>query len=129
MKELSSGNLKEAWGGISSLQFSLPVIWTLAQQRKSTLEQVSIWMSKAPADFLGLSNKGVIREGADADLVIWSPEKKMKVSPANIKFRHKATPYEGEMLSGVVEETWVGGEIIYDRGAFNTLINGSILLK
>jgi allantoinase len=129
IKELNSGNLKEAWGGISSLQFSLPVIWTLAQQRKSSLDQVSKWMSKTPADFLGLTNKGCIREGADADLVIWSPEKKMKVSPANIKFRHKATPYEGEMLSGVVEETWVSGEIIYDRGAFNTLMKGSIVVK
>ena len=86
-------------------------------------------MSTAPANFLGLHNKGIIREGADADLVIWSPGKKMKVSPANIKFRHKVTPYEGEMLSGVVEETWVSGEIIYDRGAFNTLKFGKIILK
>jgi len=129
IKELISGNLKDAWGGISSLQFSLPVTWTLAAERKNTLEQVSHWMSTAPANFLGLHNKGIIREGADADLVIWSPGKKMKVSPANIKFRHKVTPYEGEMLSGVVEETWVSGEIIYDRGAFNTLKFGKIILK
>lgn len=129
MKELSSGNLKEAWGGISSLQFSLPVIWTLAAQRNITLEQISQWMSTAPAKFLGLPNKGVLKEGADADLVIWSPGKKMKVSPANIKFRHKATPYEGEMLSGVVEETWVGGEIVYDRGGLNSLAKGKIILR
>jgi allantoinase len=129
IKELETGNLKEAWGGIASLQFTLPVICTLALQRKNPVEQVSRWMSTAVADFLGLPGKGRIHAGNDADLVVWSPSKRMKVSPALIKFRHKVTPYEGEMLNGVIEETWVAGKKVYDRGGFVTAPEGINLLR
>ncbi|MFM7216789.1 MAG: allantoinase AllB [Bacteroidota bacterium] len=129
LKELETGNLKMAWGGIASLQFSLQVIWTLAKQDGRSIEDVTRWMSTAVADFLGMKNKGRITEGADADLVIWSPSKKMKVNRTNIKFRHKVTPYEGEMLYGVIEETWVGGNKVYDKGAFVSSPAGNKLLK
>ncbi len=127
-KELDSGDLKAAWGGIASIQFSLPVVWTLAKQRKNTLEEVAAWMSTRVADFLGLPKKGRIQVGADADLVIWSPDKKMKINRNNIQFRHKVTPYEGEMVFGVVEQTWVNGELAYDRGGFVSSPPGKILL-
>ncbi|HRI41344.1 MAG TPA: amidohydrolase family protein, partial [Bacteroidia bacterium] len=127
-KELDSGDLKAAWGGIASIQFSLPVVWTLAKQRKNTLEEVAAWMSTRVADFLGLPKKGRLQVGADADLVIWSPDKKMKINRNNIQFRHKVTPYEGEMVFGVVEQTWVNGELAYDRGGFVSSPPGKILL-
>lgn len=129
LKELDTGNFKEAWGGISSLQFSLPVVWTLAQKRNIPLEQVSKWMSTNIADFLGWKNKGRIAEGADADFVIWSPQKKINVSRNLIRFRHKVTPYEGEHLSGLIEETWVGGVPVYDRGAFIAEPPGKTILR
>jgi allantoinase len=129
IKELESGNLKDAWGGIASVQFALPVVWTLAKQYKNSLEEVSGWMSTRVADFLGLPDKGRIAVGADADLVVWSPEKKMKINRNNIQFRHKVTPYEGELVFGVVEQTWVNGEVAYDRGGFVSSPPGKILLR
>ena len=92
IKEIESGNLKEAWGGISSIQFSLPVVWTVALRDKTPIADVSNWMSRNVADFLGLKNKGRFEIGADGDVVIWSPEKKLKVSRSNIRFRHPITP-------------------------------------
>lgn len=129
IKELDSGNLQAAWGGIASIQFSLPIVWTLAKQHNNSLQQVASWMSTQVADFLGLPDKGRIVPGADADLVVWSPEKKMKINRNNIQFRHKVTPYEGEMVYGVVEQTWVNGELAYDRGGFVSSPPGKIIRR
>lgn len=129
IKEQLSGNLKDAWGGIASLQFSLPVMWTLCLQHKIPLQQISQWMSTRIADFMGWKNKGRIEIGADADLVIWSPEKKIKVSKNLIRFKHKITPYEGELLSGLIEKTYVGGNLVYDRGSFVSSPSGKIILN
>ena len=45
LKKVESGNLKEAWGGIASIQFSLPVVWTAAKHRGFTLNEISALMS------------------------------------------------------------------------------------
>jgi allantoinase len=46
LKEIESGNLKRAWGGISSIQFSLPIIWTAGQKRGFNISQISSLMSE-----------------------------------------------------------------------------------
>ena len=129
IKEIESGNLKEAWGGISSIQFSLPVVWTVALRDKTPIADVSNWMSRNVADFLGLKNKGRFEIGADGDVVIWSPEKKLKVSRSNIRFRHPITPYEGQMLSGLVEQTLVRGTKVYDKGSLVSSPTGQVILN
>ena len=129
IKEIESGNLKEAWGGISSIQFSLPVVWTVALRDKTPIADVSNWMSRNVADFLGLKNKGRFEIGADGDVVIWSPEKKLKVSRSNIRFRHPITPYEGQMLSGLVEQTFVRGTKVYDKGSLVSSPTGQVILN
>ncbi len=129
MKSMRDGNLKEAWGGISTLQFALPIMWTMAMDKKIPLEQVSSWLSTNVADFLKLPAKGRILVGADADLVVWNPVKKMKVSPALMRFRHPISPYEGTMLSGLVEKTYVGGVLVYDKGSFVSSPTGKIILR
>jgi len=129
LKLLESGNLKDAWGGISSLQFSLPVMWTAAKERGFSVQDISKWMSSKTADFIGFSDKkGKIAKGFDADLVVWNPERKFVVETEAIQFRHKITPYEGQELVGVVEKTFVKGEKVFDNGAFISLQRGEILL-
>ena len=101
----------------------------MAMERDVSLETISAWMSTKIADFLKLTNKGRIQIGADADLVVWNPVKKMKVSPALMRFRHPISPYEGVMLSGLVEKTYVGGELVYDKGSFVSSPTGNIILR
>ena len=129
IKEIESGNLKEAWGGISSLQFTLAIIWTVALRDKTGIAEISNLMSRNVADFLGLKNKGRLEPGADADIVVWSPEKKLKVSRSNIRFRHPITPYEGQMLSGLVELTYVRGNKVYDKGSLVSSPTGQVILN
>ncbi len=129
LKSMTDGNLKEAWGGISTLQFALPIMWTMAQDKNVPIEQVASWMTSKVADFLNLPGKGRIQVGADADLVMWNPTKKMKVSPSLMRFRHPISPYEGIMLSGLVEKTYVGGALVYDKGSFVSSPAGKIILR
>jgi allantoinase len=119
MKTLGNRSFLEAWGGIASLQLALPLVWTEAQKRGHAITEVVRWMGEQPAKLAGLQRKkGAIREGHDADLVIFDPDAKFKVDPAGLEHRHPITPYSGEMLSGVVEMTFLRGEKIFDHGEF-----------
>ena len=111
LKLRETGDFMEAWGGISTLQFGLPVLWTGARARGFDLVDVSRWMSAATAKLAGLDDrKGFLKEGYDADITIWHPEREFTVETAAIEFKNKVTPYDGMGLFGVVEATYVRGQ-------------------
>ncbi len=119
LKRLDEGDFQRAWGGIASLQFGLPIVWTAARERGVEVIDIARWMSHGPAQFLGLNHqKGRIEAGGDADLVVWNPEATFTVEPSMIHHRHRLTPYEGERLYGVVEMTLLRGTKVYERGRF-----------
>ncbi|MCY7310065.1 MAG: allantoinase AllB [Chitinophagaceae bacterium] len=127
MKELVSGDFMKAWGGISSIQFALPVLWTAAKKHNCKLEEMAKWLCEKPALLPQLMSKGYIAKGKDADFVVWSPEKSFSVTENIIYHKHKITPYLNEELYGVVEQTWLCGQKIVDEGKFLHLNKGSIL--
>jgi len=110
MKELGSGDFGAAWGGISSLQLGLPVVWTQARHRGFTLGDVAVWMAERPARLAGLSGKGRIAPGYDADFCVFAPDESFTVDPARLHHRHPVTPYAGHRLRGVVRDTILRGE-------------------
>jgi len=119
MKLRDEGDFMNAWGGISSLQLRLPIVWTDASERGFTIEDLGRWLCREPARQVGLESlKGTIKEGCDADFVIWNPDREFKVQPETLHHRHKLTPYTGEVLRGVVEKTFLRGQIVYDGGRF-----------
>ncbi|MEP7374479.1 MAG: allantoinase AllB [Chitinophagaceae bacterium] len=129
MKELASGNFMKAWGGISSIQFALPVLWTAAKKHDCGLSKIAKWLCEKPAILAGKQkSKGKIAKGYDADLVVWDPEQQFIVTEKMIHHRHKITPYMGKELYGVVEQTYLKGEKVFDNGEF-ILNKGSILLR
>ncbi|MGZ8853453.1 MAG: allantoinase AllB, partial [Thermoanaerobaculia bacterium] len=111
---LKGDDFMKSWGGISSVQFVLPIVWTEAAQRGHSLVRLARWICEGPAKLAGLERKGAIKEGNDADFVVWSPEETFRIEPRIIEHRHKVTPYAGETLRGVVKATWLRGEKIYD---------------
>jgi len=119
MKLREQGDFMKAWGGISSLQLRLPVMWTEANARGFDLTQMVEWLCAAPARQVGFKLKGKIEEGRDADIVIWNPEREFTVAPSTLHHRHKLTPYAGETLRGVVEKTFLRGQIVYDDGVLS----------
>jgi allantoinase len=119
MKTHAKGHFLEAWGGIASLELGLSAVWTGAQRRGIAICPVARWMSEEPAKLAGLDHrKGAIREGLDADLIIFDPGRKRKIDPMHLQHRHPITPYNDETLSGVVETAFVRGHRVYDRGNF-----------
>jgi allantoinase len=128
LKLRDSGDFLAAWGGISSLQLRLPIVWTEAQRRGHSLSNLSRWLCGAPAQLAGLQNrKGMIAAGYDADIVIWNPARQFQVRASELHHRHKLTPYEGRKLSGVVEKTFLRGRKIYDDGEFIAAPSGLML--
>ena len=107
--ELKRGDFAVAWGGISSVQLGLPVVWTHARRRGHSLADVVRWMARRPADLVGLRRKGRIEVGADADLVAFDPDAEFTVDPARLHHRHPVTPYAGHRLTGEVRAVWLRG--------------------
>jgi allantoinase len=130
IKEMDTGDLTRAWGGIASLQLALPAVWSQASLRGFTLVDLASWMCRRPADLVGLAGrKGSLVPGFDADLVVFNPEATFAVDPARLFYRHKITPYEGRTLSGRVEMTILRGRKIYEPDRVSSSPLGQPILR
>lgn len=116
--DLKTPDFATAWGGISSLQLSLAAVWTEARRRGHGLDDVVRWMSTRTADLVGLSQKGAIAPGRDADFAVLAPDETFTVDPAALHHRNRVTAYAGRTLHGVVRSTWLRGERIVTGGEF-----------
>jgi len=130
MKCGDTGDFLRAWGGIASLQLSLPLLWTMASARGFSLADVARWLCAGPAQLAGLAGrKGAIAAGCDADFVVFNLEAKSRVDAEKLFHRHKVTPYAGRELRGAVRATWLRGKKIYDGETFPAGPCGEILLR
>lgn len=129
LKLVDDGDFGAAWGGISSLQLGLPVVWTAARSRGHPLTDVVRWMARRPAEITGVHGKGRIGVGQDADLVVFAPEETFTVDPAALHHRHALTPYAGRALSGVVRRTFLRGRPVADGGGVEEPPHGQLLTR
>lgn len=128
LKKPEEGDFMAAWGGIASVQFSLPAVWTHARARGHALEEVLGWLTGRTAAFAGQAKrKGAIAPGFDADLAVWYPDATLEVRPEGIFHRHPVSPYLGRTLNGVVESTWLRGERVYHQGVHRDAPTGCFL--
>jgi allantoinase len=125
MKNLETGDFATAWGGISSLEVSLPVTWSQARRRGHSLGEIALWMCERPAETAGLPQKGRIAIGCDADFCVFAPEETFTVNARQLHHRHPITPYDGQVLTGKVRRTYLAGTAVDVRAA----PRGKLILK
>ncbi len=129
LKELKSGNLAKAWGGIAGLQFLLSAAWT-ALKNDLTLEEFIPLLTARPAGLAGLNGqKGALKPGFDADITVWDPEGSFTVRAGEILHKHKLTPYAGETFYGEIYGTIVNGVWVFRNQEWQTMYAGQILLR
>ncbi len=104
------GTYTKAPSGLPSIQQSLPVLLTIAHEENIPLTRIASVFSEKAAEIYGLS-RGRIKAGYDADLVIFDYGKEFMVRNEDQLSKCGWTPYEGEMLRGVIEEVLIDGKI------------------
>jgi allantoinase len=123
LKLLDEGDFGAAWGGISSLQLGLPLVWTAARQRGHSLEDVVGWMARRPAEVAGVRGKGRIEVGSAADLAVFAPDAELTVDVARLRHRNPVSPYHGQTLTGVVRATYLAGRRVADDATEGRLLS------
>lgn len=125
LKHLDDGDLKQAWGGIASVQLLLSAVWTALPD-----ERVFGKLTQRPANLCGIQDrKGAIMPGLDADLIVFDPDGQFQIEAEKLFHRHKVTPYDGMMLRGVVEMTYLRGQKIFDQGRLIGEPHGQLLKR
>ncbi len=117
LKEKEGGALQAASGG-PLVQHSLQMMMELAARGIYSKEMVVEKMCHAPAKLFKIKERGFIREGYYADLVLVDPRESQAVSKENILYKCGWSPLEGEAFGTGVKKTFINGQLVYDEGAF-----------
>lgn len=110
-----NASIREAWGGIQGIQFTLLALFDEALKRKIPLKQVIPLGTSNPADLFGIArNKGRILPGLDADFVLIRLDETTHANKKSFAFRNPFSPYENRKFLLRVKKTILRGKIIYD---------------
>lgn len=115
-KELGKHDFTKIPNGLPGIQDRMPILWTSAvNTKKMTPNQFVAYTATNPAKIFGLyPQKGSLTEGADADIVIWDENKKVKYGVAMSHQRTDYNLYEGWELTGYPEKVFLRGKLIVD---------------
>ena len=118
---------EKAHAGLPLVQHSLLMMLQYVNEGRISIEKVVEKMSHAVAKCFQIENRGYIREGYFADLVLVDPAKPFLVAPENIYYKCGWSPLEGVQFSSSVEKTWVNGHLVYENGRFDESHKGGRL--
>ena len=110
------GGCVRAASGMPLIQFSLVSMLELVDQGVLTIERLVQLMCHHPADLFQVENRGYLREGYKADLVLVRPHVPWTLTPNRIQSRCNWSPLEGHTFHWRVERTFCNGFPIYNRG-------------
>ena len=99
----------ETEAGMSLLDVTLPLLWSLAQDSGMPIEALIRAMSTHPAAFVGEAASGSITHGGIADCVLFDPTQSFEVTTARLKSAGHNSPVLGRTLTGLVTQVWVAG--------------------
>lgn len=109
---------EKAHAGIPLVQHSLLLMLQYVQEGKISLEKVVNKMSHSVATCFQISNRGFIKEGYFADLVLVNLNKSFTVNKNNIYYKCNWSPFENHRFNALIEKTFVNGNLVYNNGNF-----------
>ncbi len=118
---------EKAHAGIPLVQHSLLLMLSYYQQGKISLEKVVQKMSHAVADCFQIRERGYIREGYFADVVIADLDKTTTVAKDNLYYKCGWSPFEGTTFPAAITHTFVNGAMVYGNGQWNESVKGKRL--
>lgn len=119
-----AGNYWQAPSGLPLVQFALPSLFAHVEAGVLTVEQVVAKTSHAVAECFGVRERGYVREGYWADLVLIDPAAPQVVERAAVLGKCGWSPFEGRRLPARVLLTLVNGEVAYEQGRVNDAVRG-----
>ena len=117
------GSLKAA-SGIPTIQYVLPAMLELCDEGVVTIAEVVEKMAHNPALLYKVKERGFIREGYRADLVLLSPDAPHTVTTEEIESKCAWSPFEGHTFRWDITRTWVNGHAVYANGQFDEQVMG-----
>jgi allantoinase len=127
---LAAGDFFQAWGGIASLQWSLPAVWTATRGSQPAFHTLAQWLcarGRRGWPVWSVARERWLRARTPTwwcGIRMWSFE----VRPEATYHRHKVSPYHGRMLYGAVERTYLRGTLVAERGTVKAGATGKTLL-
>jgi dihydroorotase len=118
---------EKAHAGIPLVQHSLVLMLRYFKQGRIRLEKIAEKMSHAVADCFQIKERGYIREGYFADLVIVDLNESTTVTKENILYKCGWSPFQGETFPARVTHTFVSGNLVYGNGVWNESVKGKRL--
>ncbi len=117
----------KAPAGLPLVQHALLTLFDLVQARQISIELLVDRACHASADLFGVVDRGYVREGWYADLVLVDPDKPCLVSNSNLLSKCHWSPFEGHEFSTSIDTTIVNGEVVYTDGKLTGNIAGQRL--
>ena len=118
----------QAPSGIPMVQHTLQVMLELCKQHVFTPEQVIERMCHGPAKTFGIQQRGFIREGYYADLVLVEPNADYMVDKTNIRYKCEWSPFEGTTFHSRITHTFVNGHLVWHEGQIDNSKKGQRLI-
>lgn len=117
----------QAPSGVPLVQHSLLLMLQYAREGKISIEKVVEKMCHAPAICFQLAERGYIREGYWADMVLVDMNDTTTVQKNNILYKCGWSPFEGHTFPAAVKYTMVNGQVVYENGKVNATVRGQRL--
>ena len=115
---------EKAYAGLPLVQHSILLMLQYVKQGKITIEKMVEKMSHAVATCFEIKDRGFIREGYYADLIIVDLNETTTVSPSNILYKCGWSPLEGETFPASITHTFINGNLVYGNGIWNESTKG-----
>jgi dihydroorotase len=110
---------EKAHAGLPLVQHAVPLMLKYVQEGRLSLEKMVEKMSHAVARCFQISERGYIREGYFADLVLIDTKKSNTIHKENILYKCGWSPMEGDTMPASITNTFVNGHLVYGNGVFD----------